>query len=306
MSSKQVLRIKTISEYHRLMGLPKPEHPLISVINLETMKYLPGNRPVSLVFDFYSISLKRNYNAKIKYGQQEYDFDEGIMFFISPGQVFGIEVNKDEKLKRSGWMLFVHPDFLWNTPLAKAIKQYEYFSYSVHEALFLSEKEETTIISLMQNMENEYQSNIDKFSQDIIIAQLELLLNYADRFYHRQFITRKITNHKILDRLEEILTAYFNSDNLVKKGLPSVQYIAGSLNVSPGYLSGLLKMLTGQSTQQHIHDKLIDKAKEKLSTTGLSVSEIAYGLGFEHPQSFSKLFKTKTNFSPSEYRQSFN
>ena len=306
MSNKQVLRIKTISEYHRLMGLPKPEHPLISVINLETMKYLPGNGPVSLVFDFYSISLKRNYNAKIKYGQQEYDFDEGIMFFISPGQVFGIEVNKDEKLKRSGWMLFVHPDFLWNTPLAKAIKQYEYFSYSVHEALFLSEKEETTIISLMQNMENEYQSNIDKFSQDIIIAQLELLLNYADRFYHRQFITRKITNHKILDRLEEILTAYFNSDNLVKKGLPSVQYIAGSLNVSPGYLSGLLKMLTGQSTQQHIHDKLIDKAKEKLSTTGLSVSEIAYGLGFEHPQSFSKLFKTKTNFSPLEYRQSFN
>ena len=306
MSNKQVLRIKTISEYHRLMGLPKPEHPLISVINLETMKYLPGNGPVSLVFDFYSISLKRNYNAKIKYGQQEYDFDEGIMFFISPGQVFGIEVNKDEKLKRSGWMLFVHPDFLWNTPLAKAIKQYEYFSYSVHEALFLSEKEETTIISLMQNMEHEYQSNIDKFSQDIIIAQLELLLNYADRFYHRQFITRKITNHKILDRLEEILTAYFNSDNLVKKGLPSVQYIAGSLNVSPGYLSGLLKMLTGQSTQQHIHDKLIDKAKEKLSTTGLSVSEIAYGLGFEHPQSFSKLFKTKTNFSPSEYRQSFN
>ena len=306
MSSKQVLRIKTISEYHRLMGLPKPEHPLISVINLETMKYLPGNGPVSLVFDFYSISLKRNYNAKIKYGQQEYDFDEGIMFFISPGQVFGIEVNKDEKLKRSGWMLFVHPDFLWNTPLAKAIKQYEYFSYSVHEALFLSEKEETTIISLMQNMEHEYQSNIDKFSQDIIIAQLELLLNYADRFYHRQFITRKITNHKILDRLEEILAAYFNSDNLVKKGLPSVQYIAGSLNVSPGYLSGLLKMLTGQSTQQHIHDKLIDKAKEKLSTTGLSVSEIAYGLGFEHPQSFSKLFKTKTNFSPLEYRQSFN
>ena len=306
MSNKQVLRIKTISEYHRLMGLPKPEHPLISVINLETMKYLPGNGPVSLVFDFYSISLKRNYNAKIKYGQQEYDFDEGIMFFISPCQVFGIEVNKDEKLKRSGWMLFVHPDFLWNTPLAKAIKQYEYFSYSVHEALFLSEKEETTIISLMQNMENEYQSNIDKFSQDIIIAQLELLLNYADRFYHRQFITRKITNHKILDRLEEILTAYFNSDNLVKKGLPSVQYIAGSLNVSPGYLSGLLKMLTGQSTQQHIHDKLIDKAKEKLSTTGLSVSEIAYGLGFEHPQSFSKLFKTKTNFSPLEYRQSFN
>jgi len=172
--------------------------------------------------------------------------------------------------------------------------------------LFLSEKEETTITSLVQNMELEYHSNIDKFSQDIIIAQVELLLNYADRFYHRQFITRKITNHKILDRLEDILTEYFTSDNLVKKGLPTVQYIAETLNVSPGYLSGLLKMLTGQSTQQHIHDKLIEKAKEKLSATDLSVSEIAYALGFEHSQSFSKLFKTKTKLSPLEFRQSFN
>lgn len=306
MSNKQIHRIKTISEYHRLMELPKPEHPLISVINLETITYFPSNEPMSLVFDFYSVSLKRNYNAKIKYGQQEYDFDEGIMFFISPGQVFGIEVNKDEKLKRSGWMLLIHPDFFWNTQLAKTIKQYDYFDYSVNEALFLSDKEETTIINMMQNIEQEYRSNIDKFSQDIIIAQLELLLNYADRFYHRQFITRKITNHKILNRLEEILTQYFNSDVLAKKGLPTVQHIAETLNVSPNYLSGMLKTLTGQSTQQHIHDKLIEKAKEKLSTTGLSVSEIAYELGFKHPQSFSKLFKTKTNLSPLEFRQSFN
>jgi len=306
MSNKQLHRIKTISEYHRVMGLPKPEHPLISVLNLETITYFPGNEPMSLVFDFYSISLKRNYNAKIKYGQQEYDFDEGIMFFISPGQVFGIEVNKDEKLKRSGWILLIHPDFLWGTPLAKKIKQYDYFSYAVHEALFLSEKEEATITGIMQNIGQEYHSNIDKFSQDVIIAQLELLLTYSERFYHRQFITRKITNHHILDRLEDILTEYFNSDTLTKKGLPTVQHIAETLNVSPGYLSGLLKMLTGQSTQQHIHDKLIEKAKEKLSVTDLSVSEIAYELGFEHPQSFSKLFKTKTNVSPLEFRQSFN
>jgi AraC family transcriptional activator of pobA len=306
MKNMQPHRIKTISQYHQVMGLPKPEHPLISVINLESIKHSSGNAPISLVFDFYSISLKRNFNAKIKYGQQEYDFDEGVMFFISPNQVFGIEVNKDEVLKRSGWLLLVHPDFLWNTALAKTIKQYEYFDYSVNEALFLSEKEETTIISIMQNVQQEYHSNIDKFSQDVIIAQLELLLTYADRFYHRQFLTRKITNHKILNRLEDILAAYFNGDDLVKKGLPTVQHIAGALNVSPNYLSGLLKTLTGQSTQQHIHDKLIDKAKEKLSTTDLSVSEIAYELGFEHPQSFSKLFKTKTNFSPLEFRQSFN
>lgn len=158
----------------------------------------------------------------------------------------------------------------------------------------------------MKHIQQEYQSNIDHFSQDVIIAQLELLLTYSERFYHRQFITRKITNHKILNRLEEILTRYFNDDSLIKKGLPTVQYIAETLHVSPGYLGGLLKTLTGQSTQQHIHQKLIEKAKEKLSTTDLSVSEIAYELGFEHPQSFSKLFKTKTNLSPSDFKQSFN
>jgi AraC family transcriptional activator of pobA len=306
MASIQPHRIKTISEYHQAMGLPKPEHPLITVINFESIKQLPANRPISLIFDFYSISLKRNFNAKLKYGQQQYDFDEGIMFFMSPGQVFGIELNKDEELRHSGWMLLVHPDFFWNTSLTKTIKRYDFFDYSVNEALFLSEKEEATIIGIMQNIQQEYHSNIDKFSQDIIISQMELMLNYADRFYHRQFITRKITNHYILNRLEDILTEYFNSDTLAKKGLPTVAYVADTLNVSPGYLSGLLKMLTGQSTQHHIHDKLIEKAKEKLSITDLSVSEIAYELGFEHSQSFSKLFKTKTNVSPLEFRQSFN
>jgi len=228
------------------------------------------------------------------------------MFFISPNQVFGIEVNKDEELKHLGWLLLIHPDFFWNTPLAKTIKQYEYFDYSVNEALFLSEKEEATVINMMQNIQQEYHTNIDKFSQDIIIAQIELLLSYAERFYNRQFITRKITNHKLLDRLEDVLTKYFNSNDLTKNGLPTVQYIAEALNVSPNYLSALLKVLTGQSTQQHIHDKLIEKAKEKLSTTDLSVSEIAYELGFDYPQSFSKLFKTKTNLSPLDFRQSFN
>lgn len=306
MANTTPLRVKTISDYHRVMGLPKPEHPLISVINFESIKQLPYKESISLVFDFYSISMKKDFNAKMKYGQQAYDFDEGIMFFISPGQVFGVQIEKGVTIRHSGWMLLIHPDFLWNTSLAKTMKQYEYFDYAVNEALFLSDKEEATIISMMQNMEHEYRSNIDKFSQNVIIAQLELLLTYAERFYHRQFITRKIINHKILSRLEEVLAAYFNSDALAKKGLPTVQYIAETLNVSPSYLSGLLKMLTGQSTQQHIHEKLIEKAKERLSTTALSVSEIAYELGFEHPQSFSKLFKTKTSVSPLEFRQSFN
>ncbi len=306
MANKLPLRIKTISEYHRIMGLPKPEHPLITVVDLETITHPAGHEPLTIVFDFYSISLKRLPNTKIKYGQQQYDFDEGVMFFMAPNQVFGIEVDHDVLVKRSGWLLLIHPDFLWNTPLAKAIRQYEYFDYSVHEALHLSDKEETMITGIFQSIDQEYRSNIDKFSQNVIVAQLELLLTYAERFYQRQFITRKITNHGILNRLEEILTEYFNSNDLGQRGLPTVQFVAEELNVSPGYLSGMLKVITGQSTQQHIHNKLIEKAKEKLSVTNLSVSEIAYELGFEHPQSFSKLFKTKTKLSPLEFRQSFN
>jgi AraC-like DNA-binding protein len=279
---------------------------LISVVNFEAITHLREDEPKNFVLDFYSIVLKRNFNGKLKYGQQEYDFDEGVMLFMAPGQVFSIEADRSLPLKHTGWMVLVHPDFLWNTPLAKTIKQYAYFGYSVHEALFLSDKEEAMVIGMMRNIEGEYHANTDKFSQTVMIAQLELLLTYGERFYNRQFITRKITNHSVLDRLEVILTDYFNGDKLVNKGLPTVQYLAEALNISPNYLSGLLKVLTGQSTQQHIHDKLIEKAKEKLSTTDLSVSEIAYQLGFEHSQSFSKLFKSKTRLSPLEFRHSFN
>jgi AraC family transcriptional regulator, transcriptional activator of pobA len=306
MNNTEIRRIKTISEFHQLRGLPKPEHPLISVINLDSIEDSSVNKPMTFLFDFYFIALKRNCQAKFRYGQQEYDFDEGVMSFMAPGQVFGIEPRENGARRQTGWILLIHSDFLWNTPLAKSIRRYEYFDYSVNEALFLSEKEEATIIGIMKNIQDEYHSNIDKFSQDIIISQIEVLLNYSDRFYQRQFITRKIANHKILDRLEHILGDYFNDDDLTEKGLPSVRYVADALNVSPNYLSGLLKVLTGQSTQQHIHDKLIEKAKEKLSTTDLSVGEIAYSLGFEHPQSFSKLFKTKTSLSPLEFRRSFN
>jgi AraC-like DNA-binding protein len=208
-------------------------------------------------------------------------------------------------MERSGWMLLIHPDFFWNNSIAKTISRYEYFDYSVHEALFLSEKEETTLSEIVENIREEYHSNIDKYSRKIIISHIETLLSYAERFYNRQFITREKANHQILEKLENLLNEYF-TDDLISKKLPTVQYVADSLNVSPKYLSGLLKTLTGKGTQQHIHEKLIDKAKEKLSTTNLSISEIAYELGFEHSQSFSKLFKTKTDLSPLEFRASFN
>ncbi len=299
-------RFKTIGEYHKMAGLPKPEHPLISVINIGELKRPIAEGPISLIFDFYSISLKRMPEMKFKYGQESCDFDEGVLFCMAPGQVFGFEITKTIEHPPSGWMIFVHPDFLWNTPLAKTIRQHEYFNYSVNEALYLSEKEESMLTVLAQQMAQEYHANIDKFSQSVIIAQLELMLTYTERFYQRQFITRKITSHQLLSRLEDLLESYFDSGALAKQGLPSVTYIAETLNVSPGYLGGTLKSLTGMSTQQHLHHKLIELAKEKLSTTNLSVSEIAYELGFEHLQSFSKIFKTKTSLSPLEFRQSFN
>lgn len=306
MANTPLFQIKTITQYHQILGLPKPEHTLISVIDLKSFQQVPMDEPMNLLYDFYCIALKRDINFKVKYGQQQYDFDEGVMSFMSPGQVFQIEYDKNEKSKQTGWMILIHPVFLWNTPLAKKIKQYAYFDYSVNEALFLSDKEEKTIENISKNIQQEYHANMDKFSQDIIIAQLELLLNYCDRFYHRQFLTRKIVNHSILNLLEDLLNKYFSADTLLKDGLPTVQFVADSLNVSPNYLSGVLKTLTGQSTQQHIHNKLIEKAKETLTTTTLSVSEIAYQLGFEHPQSFNKLFKSKTNLSPLEFRSSFN
>lgn len=302
MAHEKPYRIKSISEVHRLMGLPKPQHPLIGIIDLKGLKNQPGITAV--IFDFYVVSMKRGCD-NLFYGQQRYDFDEGLMAFLSPGQVLrgedgGVPANLD------GWMLFIHPDFLWNTPLAKKIKQYEYFGYATNEALFLSDKEEGMINGIVEYIKQEYHANIDKFSQDVIIAQLELLFTYAQRFYERQFITRKITNSKLVTRLEDVLTNYFNDEALLAQGLPSVQYMADALNISSKYLSTMLKQLTGQTTQQLIHEKLIEKAKEKLSTTDLSVSEIAYALGFEHSQSFNKLFKSKTNQSPLEFRQSFN
>lgn len=308
MEQRQPQRIKSISEFHQSRGLPKPEHPLISIVDYASVKRSPGIGEISWVFDFYQISVKKGIDGKFRYGQQEYEFnfDEGVMFFIAPNQVFKIQLDNHSTTKRSGWMLLIHPDFFWNTPLAKTIKRYEFFDYSVNEALLLSEKEEKTLNGIIDNIRQEYYANVDRFSKQIIISHIEALLNYSERFYNRQFITREKSNHQILERLEELLAGYFNNDELISKGLPTVQYIAERLNVSPKYLSGLLKVLTGQSTQQHIHDKLIEKAKEKLSTTSLTVSEIAYELGFEHSQSFSKLFKTKTNLSPLEFRQSFN
>lgn len=300
-------RFQTISEFHEFVQLPKPQHPLLSVVDVGTVPHRDGEQASSMVLDFYSISVKRMRNVHVQYGQHSFDFNEGIMSFMAPNQVFSVAVADPEKeVEKSGWVVYIHPDFIWNTPLAKTIQQHDFWDYSLKESLFLSAKEEATILNILLAIQQEYASSIDRFSKQIIVAQVESLLQYADRFYHRQFLTREKANHAVLERVESLLQAYFNSDDLAERGLPTVRYVAEHLHLSPKYLSTLLRVATGQNTQQHIHAKLIAKAKEKLSTTTLTVSEIAYELGFEHLPSFSKLFKTKTNLSPLEFRTSFN
>jgi AraC-like DNA-binding protein len=308
MAGIQQYHIRSVTDYHRVLGLPKPKHPLVSVINVGAFTPAVADQPISIIFDFYCISLKRDLAVSIKYGQQACDFDEGVLFFMAPGQVWSMQSYEEPADTRnpSGWMILMHPDFLWNTALAKSIKQYEYFKYSVYEALYLSDKEETMVTAIAGYIEQECDAHVDKLSQSVIISQLELLLTYAERFYQRQFVTRKVSSHQLISRVEDILAGYFDSEELCERGMPTVAHIAGQLNVSPGYLSEMLKALTGQNTQQMIHGKLIEKAKERLCTTNLSVSEIAYELGFEHIQSFSKIFKAKTNLTPVAFRNSSN
>ena len=307
MANTKIKRLNTISDLHHFNHISPPEHPLISLIDYNKINPTFENNELKWMQKFYSISLKRNIVGKYRYGQQSYDFDEGLMTFFAPDQVISVQRTEEDITTNppSGWILAIHPDFLFGTSLAKTIKKHPFFNYSVREALFLSEKEENIIKGILQNIKGEYQANLDKFSQQIIISQLELLLNYAERFYQRQFLTRKVSNHQILDRLEDILEDYF-TEKIADHGIPSVQDIAQQLNLTPDYLSSMLKSLTGQSTKQHIHNKLIESAKVKLSTTNLTVSEIAYELGFEHSQSSRKLFKSKTKQTPLEFRTSFN
>ncbi|WP_353130050.1 helix-turn-helix domain-containing protein [Parapedobacter pyrenivorans] len=303
---EKTFRFNSIAEFHAFCNLPGPEHPLISLIDYSKVSYPVVESELKWIQHFYSIGLKRNVAGRFNYGQQPYDFDSGVLTFISPLQFLKLEIDQQAEAEPTGWLLLIHPDFLWGTALAKKIRSYDFFQYAVNEALFLSDKEEQVIAGLLQQIEKEYQSNIDKFSGELIVAQLEMLLIYSERFYERQFLTRKKSTHELLARFELALARYFEGGKLLENGIPTVTAIAEQLHISPNYLGSLLRIYTGQSTQQLIRNKLIDHAKERLSTTNLSISEIAYELGFEHPQSFSKLFKQKTNQSPLEFRQSFN
>lgn len=300
--------IDTILQFHRLLSLQDPLHPMISIIQLEDIRFLEDSILEKFSTGFYSISLKKDVKAKMKYGQNQYDFDKGVLSFTAPKQIQNLDlsdIDSDNNGAGNGFALLFHPDFLGKHSVASTIKNYGFFSYSSNEALHLSEKEEQNILEIFLKIEQEYQ-HIDKHTQEIIVAQIDLLLSYCNRFYERQFITRKPANNDILIKMENLLDDYFNNEESLKEGIPTVDYFASQLNLSPHYLSDMLRTLTGQSTQQHIQNKLIEKAKEFLSTTELSVAEIAYHLGFEYPQSFNKLFKKKTEMSPLEFRKSFN
>ncbi len=296
-------RIESISELRRVLGLPKPLHPLIMVSNsMERMIDL-SLMPNPHIKSFYKISYLKNITGQLKYGQRYYDFEEGGMIFISPNQLIKTD---DSTTDHSGYTLFFHPDFLLGTSFATKIQQYGFFSYDVNEALHLSEREKTSVISVFKMIEEELLLPIDDFSQDIVVNQIELLLNYCNRYYKRQFTTRKSVNSSILQTLETYLDDYLNNKNSFNNGIPTVQSLADHVNLTPRYLSDMLRTLTSRNPQQLIHDKLIERAKELLSTSDLSVSEIAYKMGFEYTQSFSRLFKSKTNQSPLEFRKSFN
>ena len=299
---QNIKKINSIKELHSFMGLPSPLNPLLTIIDHSQTQNKKQQTNQKLLLYFYNISIKRSFKGKLKYGKNHYDFDDGTMSFIAQNQI--ISIDNEEDRNADGWSLLFHSDLIRQYPLGKVIKNYSFFSYSINEALHLSVEEEKTIEAIVQNIQNELNSRLDNFSQDVIVSNLELLLSYCNRFYNRQFITRKMATNDLLTNFENILDKYFTENSNLE--LPTVEKLATKLNVSSSYLSDMLRSLTGQNTQQHIHNKLIEKAKEILTTSNLTISEIAYQLGFEYPQSFSKLFKSKTNLTPIQYRSLFN
>lgn len=296
------IHLQSITDMHKVVGISGPKHPMFSILRFENFPKPELTQRTKLISDFYQIAFKKECPCKMQYGQTTFDFDEGIISCFAPRQVS--IVDKDFAFAKAGWIISIHPDFLRGYPLSQKMKSFGFFDYDVNEALILSEDEQESIESIFGQIEKEYLLPIDQFSQDVIIATLDLLLTHFNRYYNRQFITRKNHSSELLNQVENILNAYF-SDAREQK-LPTPAYLASQLNISSKYLSDCLKQLTGQTTQQIIHEKLIDKAKDILTTTELSVSEIAYQLGFEFPQSFSKIFKQKTSQTPLEFRQSFN
>ncbi len=302
-SKPDIYTISSISQLMRELGQPEPLHPLIGLIDYSRVQPVNIEMGKKICLDLYKISFKTSFRGQVKYGKGHYDFEEGGLAFIKPLQIV---FSPDDIQSYEGYALFFHPDFIRGYAINHSIDNYGFFSYATSEALFLSHKEKVIISNLFATIAVELENNIDAFRQSIIVSHIEQLLNYSNRFYNRQFITRKSVNNEIVTSLDNLLNSYFNDNKGLKKGLPSVQHVCEQLGVSMRYLSDMLRTVTGMNTQQYVQHKMIEYSKDLLSATSLSVAEIAYRLGFEHPQSFSKLFKSRINQSPLAYRQSFN
>ncbi len=298
-----IIRLESISQLNALFQQTAPKHPLISVVDFSKIEKHEKIEEIKLTCGFYSVMFKNHCANKLKYGKEYYDFQEGTLMCIAPNQIITIENNANsENADIVGWGLFFHPDLIRGTSLGNKIKEYTFFSYEVNEALHLSDKEKQTLWDCVDKLENELSENIDLHSQNLITSNIELLLNYCARYYDRQFITRKKVNTNLLTKFETILNSYFNSNDQQYKKLPSVKYFADLLFLSPNYLSDLLKKETGKTAQEYLHYYLIEEAKNNLLNTNDPINEIAFNLGFEYPQYFSKLFKSKTGMTPLAYR----
>lgn len=296
------LTISSIIQLHELLGYASPCHPLLTVINYASLIPDPAHYRVRIVTDFYLISLKTPAPNVVQYGRQNYDFAEGTLLCMAPGQVFSVS-EPDEPTLHEGWGLYVHPDLLAHASLSRRIHEYTFFSYAVNEALHISDDERRTLSRLVEEIRLEYNYPIDRHSRGILVTHIEQLLNYVQRFYERQFNTRHRTGHDLISRFETLLRQYLQTDQLPERGLPTVEYFADQLHLSPGYLTDLLKKDTGRTTKEHIQYQLIEQAKYRLLNSTLSVSEIAYELGFAYPQYFNRLFKAYVGQTPQVYRQ---
>ena len=296
---------KTLSSYLDYIGLPRPEHPMLSVFNSKGDGYLPCPRESSppITNDCYSISFKKYVEGNLNYGRTKYDFTNGALICIAPRQV--LQWDNSVVFEQKGFSINFHEDFLKGTELAQQIKKYGFFSYAVNEALHLSPKEEKQLGSIVENIEIEYQNNHDAFSKDIIVSHLDTLLKYANRFYERQFLNRKELSNDLLEKFNKQISICLESGQLQEKGIPSIEQIADEMSVSQRYLSDTLKKETGKTTTEHLHLHLIDEAKNILLQPDKSISEVAYELGFEYPPYFSRLFKKKEGISPTEFRDKY-
>lgn len=296
----EFFRLKTIAELHNAVGLEKPLHPMISIIR-EWPKPAIDLNGIKVISDLYLLGMKGNVKGTFKYGRNSYDYEEGSLVFVAPNQVVQFD-EADADVDANGWNIFFHPDLIRKSELGKTIKDFTFFEYGLNEALHVSDKEKNMLSDFVMRIETELQQNIDKHSQELMLVNLESILKYCSRYYDRQFYTRTNMNKDFIVRFEQYLEQYFSSEELYDKGIPTVTDCGKALNMSGSYLSDLLKSETGSSAKDHIHSYIIEKAKTLLLNSKSPISEVSYGLGFEYSQHFSKLFKRKTGFTPSDYR----